>query len=92
MSQLLHCISTCGFNIHALAIYLHLSFTAPPVGGAFGVQSNIYHEVFLAEIVNVLRPVAAFATRVAQRNLGLPLSPNSLDLHQTQKEQQEILD
>ena len=31
-------------------------------------------------------------TEVTLGNLGLPLSPNSPDLHQTQKQQDEILD
>ena len=31
-------------------------------------------------------------TEVIQRNLGLPVPPNYLDLHQTQKQQDEILD
>ena len=32
------------------------------------------------------------AVGVPQGNLGLPFAPNSLDLHQTQKQQDEILD
>ena len=31
-----------------------LSISAPPIGGAFGIQSNICGGVFFAEIVNVL--------------------------------------
>ena len=40
--QLLPYASACGYKFHALAIYLHPTFTAPPIGGAFGIPSNIY--------------------------------------------------
>ena len=37
----------CGHKSHALTVYLHPTFTAPPKGGAFGIQSNICGRVFL---------------------------------------------
>ena len=31
----------CSYNFHALTVYLYSTFTVPPIGGAFGIQSNI---------------------------------------------------
>ena len=35
--QLFFCISTCGYKFHGLAVYLHPTFTAPPIAAAFGI-------------------------------------------------------
>ena len=53
----------CGYKVHAPAVYLHLTFTVPPIGGTFRVQSNICSRAFLAEIINVLRLLAIFAKK-----------------------------
>ena len=55
--QLLLSTLACGYKFHAL----HPKFTVPPMGDAFGIQSNICGGIFFAEIVNVLRPSAIFA-------------------------------
>ena len=31
----------CGYNFHALTVYIQTTFTVPPIGGAFGIQPNI---------------------------------------------------
>ena len=54
----LFCTEVCGYKFHARTVYVHSTFTVPPIGGAFGVQSSI---CLFAEIVNVLRPLAIFA-------------------------------
>ena len=43
--------SACGYRFHALAIYLHPTFTIPPIGGG-GT---------FVELVKVLRLLAVFA-------------------------------
>ena len=48
----------CSYKFHALTVYLHSTFTVPPIGCAFGIQSNICCGGLFAEIVNVLRPSA----------------------------------
>ena len=30
-----------GYEFHVLVVYLHPTFTVTPIGGAFGIQSNI---------------------------------------------------
>ena len=44
----------CGFytpddsyKFHARTVYVHAAFTVPPVGGTFGIQSNICSGAFL---------------------------------------------
>ena len=44
------------------------------------------------EILNVTLSEEASTTGVTQENLELPLPSNSLDSHQTKKQQDEILD
>ena len=51
----------CSYKFHALTVYLHYTFTVPPIDGAFGIQSNICGVAFFAEIVNMLRSLAIFA-------------------------------
>ena len=40
-AQLLPCTPASGYKFHALADYLQPTFTVPPMGGTFGIQSNI---------------------------------------------------
>ena len=37
----------CGYKFLALTIYLHSTFTEPLIGGAFGIQWNVYGGAFL---------------------------------------------
>ena len=37
----------CSYKFYALTVYLHSSFTVPPIGGAFGIQSSICSGAFL---------------------------------------------
>ena len=39
--QLLPCTQACSYKIPPLAVYPHPTFTAPLIGGAFEIQSNI---------------------------------------------------
>ena len=39
--------SVCSYKFHALAVYLHFTFTVPPIGGASGIQPNICGGAFL---------------------------------------------
>ena len=41
--QLLPCTPACGYKFHALIVYLHPTFTVPPIGGAFGSCPITYH-------------------------------------------------
>ena len=50
----------CSYKLHELTVYLHYTFTVPPIGGASGIQSNICGGAFFLEIVNVLRPLDIF--------------------------------
>ena len=45
---------------HALTVYLHSTFTVPPIGDTIGIQWNICTTSFFVEIVNMLRPLAIF--------------------------------
>ena len=54
---------------HALTVYLHSTFTVPPIGDTFGIQSNICTTSFFAEIVNVLRPLAIFVEELHRVSL-----------------------
>ena len=36
----------CSYKFHALTVYLHSTFTVPPIGGVFGIQSNTVVELF----------------------------------------------
>ena len=36
----------CSYKFYARTVYLHFTFTVPPIGGAFGIQSNICGEDF----------------------------------------------
>ena len=51
---------TCGYKFHALAVYLHLTFTAPLIGGTFRIKLNICGGELFGEIVNVLGPLVIF--------------------------------
>ena len=37
----------CSYKFDALTVYLLSTFTVPPIGGAFGIQSNICGGAFL---------------------------------------------
>ena len=56
----------------------------------FGRILNVTLPNNLLWLEEVLR--RSLATPLIQENLGLPLPPNSLDLHQIQKQENEILD
>ena len=36
-----------GYNFHAIAVYLHSTFTVPLIGGVFRIQSNICMGAFV---------------------------------------------
>ena len=48
-SQLLLCAPACGYNFHALAIDLHLTFTIPFQSEAHLIESNICGQAFLGK-------------------------------------------
>ena len=37
----------CSYTFHARTVYLHSTFTVPPIRGTFGILSNICGEAFL---------------------------------------------
>ena len=39
--------SAIRYKFHARTVYLHSTFTVPPIGGAFGIQSSICGEAFM---------------------------------------------
>ena len=45
--QPLPCIPACDYEFHAPAVHPHPTFTAPPVGSAFGVLSEVCGGTFL---------------------------------------------
>ena len=51
----------CSYKFHALAVYLHSTFTVPPIGDAFGIHSNLCDGAFFAEIINVLGPFFSYS-------------------------------
>ena len=51
------CAPACCYELHALAVHPHPTFTALPVRSAFTIR----WEVFFAGTVNILRPLAVFA-------------------------------
>ena len=57
------------YRFHAFTVYLHSTFTVPPIGGAFGIPSSICGGICLAEIVKVLRPLAIFAEELHRVSL-----------------------
>ena len=58
--QLLHCTQACGYKFHALPVHLHPIFTAPPIGGAFGVQPSICGGAFFCENSQLVKTVGCF--------------------------------
>ena len=48
-----------GYEFHVLVVYLHPTFTVTPIGGTFGIQSNICSGVFLRNSERV-KTVAIF--------------------------------
>ena len=53
----------CGYKFHALIVYLLSTFTVPPIGSTFRIQSNICGGGFFPETVNVLRPLWLFSQK-----------------------------
>ena len=51
----------CSYKFQALTVYLHSTFTVPPIGGPFEIYLNICGGAFFPEIVNMLRSLASFA-------------------------------
>ena len=37
----------CSYKFHALTVYLHSTLSVPPIGGAFGIHTNMCGEAFL---------------------------------------------
>ena len=50
----------CIYKFHALTVYLHSTFTVPPIREIFEIQSHIWTTSFFTEIVKVLRLLAIF--------------------------------
>ena len=47
--QLFHCTPTCCYKFHAIPVHLHPTFTASPIGDAFGILSSICGGSFFRE-------------------------------------------
>ena len=54
---------------HALTVYLHSTFTVPPIRDTSGIQSNMCTMIFFAEMINVLRPLAIFVEELHRVSL-----------------------
>ena len=60
-SQLLPCAPACDYKFHALAVYLHLPFTAPFQSEVHLESSQTSMVEFFAEIVDIFRLLAVLA-------------------------------
>ena len=93
--QLLSYLPACGHRFHALTVYLHATFKTHPIGGAFGIQLNIWGGGLFCQN-SVLKPLIILGeelhrdeeseekpsnTGAKQGNFRLSLFINSPDLH-----------
>ena len=97
--QPLPCKPVCDEKFHAHGVHLHPTFTAPPVESTFEIGSEVV-EIFCGSSQPFGAPSLMFdriltatlsgdkisTTGVKQEYLEFALPPNSLDSHQTQKQ------